>query len=171
MKTRNTLTSGLIALAACAALLTGNPGGTASAADQFNEGAGAPRTLMSYTRGSGHYYQQYGTNNASGWTNTTPVYMDLGGKSSLNLFLRAAAYSNAPSNLTLVIKPAYSAATNDVATTAAARIALLLNATTFFQVSTNVTGIYTPGVQIFLENPAPNESITNLVLKGNAKTP
>lgn len=134
-------------------------------------GIGDPQVVMSYTTDT-TMFSSTGTNDSSGYTNTA-VWVDTTKGSSIAFWVQAYGYSaNASNNVTLVVKPAFSSASADAATTAAARIALAPGGTTGFKVVTNVTGIHSPGVQVSLENPASNPvPLTNVVVKVFVKTP
>lgn len=118
------------------------------------------------------YYSGTGTNDANGLTNTA-VYVDLSKGSSIAILARGYGYSgNSSNNVTIVVKPAFSSSSAETASAAAARIQLAPSGTTGFLVSTNVTGLYSPGCTIQLEDPATNPvRLTNVLIKVNVKTP
>ncbi len=126
---------------------------------------------LNYTGGDGYYFSQYGTNGATGWTNS-PVFIEAGRGSSWAIYYASKGFSvNSSNAVTLAIKPAFSSATNDVATLAHVRIALTPTSTGVVVV-TNITSLYAPGFTIELEDPSSNlVRLTNLVVKVWPKTP
>jgi hypothetical protein len=136
-------------------------------------GLGDPQTLLSYTT-STTMFSGTGTNDTAGYTNT-PVWVDMSKGSSMAIFLQAYGVdANASNNVTLYIQEAFSSTSTERASVAPGirRIQLAPAGATGFRTITNVSGIYSPGVMISLENPATNpEALTNVVLRVSIKTP
>lgn len=155
----------LIAAAVLAAALASAPSASA--------GLGNPQTVLSYTT-STTMFSGTGTNDTAGYTNT-PVWVDMSKGSSMSVWIQAYGIdANASNNVTLYIQEAYSSSTSDRFSVAPSirRIQLAPAGATGFKLCTNVTGIYSPGVVISLENPASNpEALTNVVCKVSIKTP
>lgn len=135
--------------------------------------------ILNYTGGSNYFYAIPGTTgvtnaaDTTGYTNTAAV-VAVGEGTTLSFLVHvqgaAAAFSN---NLTLAIKPAFSAAAGEIATAYSHRIAVVPNGTTAVTVVTNVTSFGAPFAVVTLENPTGSNQTTptNVVVKVNVKTP
>lgn len=131
-------------------------------------GIGDPQQVLSFTSSA---YSVGGTNETTGYTNST-VYVDLSKGTTVTYNVHMQGYSvNFSNNVTLVVTPAFSSATADVATTST-RYAIAANGNTTTVTNIVVTSFGAPGAKITLENPATNPvSITNLVVKVFVKSP
>lgn len=137
-------------------------------APQASAGLGDPAAIMSYTSTA---YSIGGTNGAAGYTNTA-VYADVSGGSTVTFLVHLQGYSvNLSNATTLVVRPAFSSATADIATTAQ-RYAIVPNGLTAVNTNIVITSFGAPGCTVTLENPDTNPvSITNLVVKVFTKNP
>lgn len=133
---------------------------------------GAPQSILSYTAGSGYYYSQNGTNDQSGYTNATKI-IDVSNGTTVQFLLHHQGSVNYSNNITLYIRPAFGSATSDISTTGPgiSRIVLAAAGNTSTTLVTNLTSVGSPFLAVQLENPIGNDSITNLVLRFNVKTP